>query len=105
MENGTQEGKVMREWLDQMSVIEEQVQAQQPNQRQKPKKSPQDQLFDSFVESIVKEFLAFMKQKQGARAKQQQQKKQPAKPPGFNPVPGAAYMTDNMIPPQVNQQQ
>ena len=103
MENGTMEGRIMREWLDQMNIIEEQTQVQQPNQRQKPKKSPQDQLFDAFVEAIVKEFLAFMKQKQGARVKQQQQK-QPAKPPGFNPVPGAAYMNDSQIPPQANQQ-
>lgn len=96
MENGTQEGRVMREWLDQMNIIEEQTQVQQPNQRQKPKKSPQDQLFDSFVGAIVKEFLAFMKQKQGARAKQQQQAQIPPKPPGFNPQP---------LPPQQGNQQ
>lgn len=89
MENGTQEGKEMREWLDQMSVLEEQAQGQQ-------QKDPQEQLYDEFVASIVKEFLSFLKQRQQKRDKQQQQAQKPPKPPGFNPQP---------LPPQQGNQQ
>ena len=81
MENGTQEGKVMREWLNQMSVLEEQAQSGQQQ------KDPQEQLYDEFVASIVKEFLSFLKQRQQKRDKQQQQAQKPPKPPGFNPQP------------------
>ena len=96
MENGTQEGRVMREWLDQMSVLEEQAQVQQPNRQQKQKKSPQDKIFDAFVSSIIKEFLAFIRQKQQTQVKQEKQAQIPPKPPGFNPQP---------LPPQQGNQQ
>lgn len=85
MENGTIEGKEMREWLDQITLLEEQAQVGQ--QHQKQQKNPQDRMFDAFISSIIREFLMFIRQKQQTRVKQQQQAQQPPKPPGFNPQP------------------
>lgn len=97
MENETMDGQMMREWLDRMSILEEQAQeGQQLNRQQGQRKSPQDKMFDAFVSSIVKEFMQFIRQKQQTRVQQQQQAKIPPKPPGFNPQP---------LPPQPNQQQ
>ena len=97
MENETMDGKMMREWLDQMSILEEQAQeGQQLNRQQGQRKSPQDKMFDAFVSSIVKEFMQFIRQKQQTRVQQQQQAQIPPNPPGFNPQP---------LPPQPNQQQ
>ncbi|MBO4924373.1 MAG: hypothetical protein J5382_09665 [Bacteroidales bacterium] len=92
MENGTQEGMIMREWIDQVQLLEEGQGQQQQGQR----KSPQDKMFDAFVSSIVKEFMQFIRQKQQTRVQQQQQAQIPPKPPGFNPQP---------LPPQPTQQQ
>ena len=97
MEKETQEGKDMRDLIDQMTLLEEQAQVnQQPaNQQQKQQKSPQEQIFDAFVAAITKEFLLFIRQKQQkARQKQQQggqtqQGTQTKGVPGFNPIPGA----------------
>ena len=92
MENGTQEGMIMREWIDQVQLLEEGQGQQQQGQR----KSPQDKMFDAFVSSIVKEFMQFIRQKQQTRVQQQQQAQIPPKPPGFNPQP---------LPPQQDNQQ
>lgn len=91
------EGKVMREWIDQMSVLEEQAQVnQQPAQQQSQQKSPQEQIFDAFVAAITKEFLLFIRQKQQKARQRQQQGGQTqqgtqtkGKVPGFDPIPGA----------------
>ena len=74
MEKETQEGKDMRDLIDQMTLLEEQAQVnQQPAQQQSQQKSPQEQIFDAFVAAITKEFLLFIRQKQQkARQKQQQ---------------------------------
>lgn len=88
MENETMDGKMMREWLDQISILEEQAQeGQQLNRQQRQRKTPQDRMFDAFVSAIIKEFLAFIRQKQQTRIRQQQQAQIPPKPPGFNPQP------------------
>lgn len=92
MENGTMEGMIMREWIDQVQLLEEGQGQQQRGQQ----KSPQDKMFDAFVSSIVKEFMQFIRQKQQTRVKQQQQAQKLPKPPGFNPQP---------IPPQQGNQQ
>ena len=92
MENGTQEGMIMREWIDQVQLLEEGQGQQQQGQR----KSPQDKMFDALVSSIVKEFMQFIRQKQQTRVQQQQQAQIPPKPPGFNPQP---------LPPQQDNQQ
>lgn len=78
----TMEAKMMREWLDQMDLLEEQAQI---GQGQMKRKTPQDRMFDAFVSAIVREFLLFIRQKQQTRIRQQQQAQQPPKPPGFNP--------------------
>ena len=82
------DGKMMREWLDQMDLLEEQAQVGQPlNRQHRQRKTPQDRMFDAFVSAIIKEFLDFIRQKQQVREREQQQAAQPPKPPGFNPNP------------------